>query len=163
MQSTLVDYHIKNVKGDGNCGFYAILQALNPEKDYSKVQPGDDAWNDAVTLRKQMFPNGPLSEMVTGDLNENERQQRYLPLDEQNVRRAIFNVAQEQNRQVIIVNTAYNSNDNRKDPLNYMFMSIDLNGDTTGYETFEEVLMEVEENPMILLYTPRHWQAVLPD
>ena len=50
------------------------------------------------------------------------QQQRFLPLEE--FRRAIYDIAQGNSRQIIIINAAYAS---VEDPINHMFMTIQEN------------------------------------
>lgn len=153
-------YHIQDVLGDGNCGFYAILQALDPARNYEHVDPGDDNWHAAERLRQHMFPNDPdLSQMVTRTTSDVDRQRRYLPLDNQNARQAIFAIA---GRQVIVINSTYNSNNPSGDPLNNEFMILNEDGSITLCESFQAALGASEENPIVLLYTPGHWQAAMP-
>ena len=63
------NYFIQNVTGVGNCGFYAILQALKPNSDFSSVQRGGRQWQQAEKLRQTMFPEDTcLSQMVENEM-----------------------------------------------------------------------------------------------
>ena len=151
-------YRIQDVLGDGNCGIYVILQALKPIEDYGNITAMKNA---AEQLRQRMFPaDSPLSQMVT-DLEDEGQQNRWLPLDDRGTRQAIFKIAQDNGRQVIIINATHNPRSDIEDPVNPMFMKVDAEGNVIGYETFQNVLRDAGENPMILLYTPGHWQGVL--
>ena len=151
-------YRIQNVLGDGNCGIYAILQTLNPIEGYESFVAMKNA---AKQLRQRMFPaDSPLSQMVT-DLGDEGQRNRWLALDDRGTRQAIFKIAQDNDRQVIIINAVHDPRSDIEDPVNPMFMMLDAEGNVTGYKTFQNVLRDAGENPMILLYTPRHWQGVL--
>ncbi|MFQ6723530.1 MAG: hypothetical protein ACLRFH_03965 [Opitutales bacterium] len=159
-------YHVQNVTGDGNCGFYAILQALNPNSNFSSVQRGDNQWQQAEQLRRTMFPDVQnLSQMVTNETPQNEREQHYLPLDNEEVRQAIFRIAAEHGRQVIVINSVYNADFANDDPVNHLFMVLNSDADNgiVPYENFAAALRKAGNNPIVLLYTPGHWQAVLPN
>lgn len=162
-QIEAANYHIQNVKSDGNCGFYTVLQCFHPDKDYEHVTQGDGNWQDAESLRRKMFPDSSLHEMVTGDLPTNTRQERYLPLDFQEARLAIYKEAQSNSKSgVIIINSTYDSNPTRViDPINHMFMTINADGNVASYANFADALDSAGENPIVLLYTPNHWKAVI--
>lgn len=128
------------------------------------MQGGNAQWQQAEELRQRMFPNNPnLSQMVTNVTPQDEREQHYLPLDTKEARQAIFRIANENNRQVIIINSTYDNTLENEDPLNHLFMTLNADGDIVPYEDFEVALQNTGNNPIILLYTPGHWQAVLQE
>jgi len=57
-------YTLRDVRGDGNCGIYAVLQALHPEQNYLNVQANDERWNAAQTLRNMLPAGHPGREMA---------------------------------------------------------------------------------------------------
>lgn len=157
-QITEAGYYIEDVLGDGNCGIYAVLKTLTPTENYESIAAMKDA---AKQLRQRMFPAGsPLSLMVT-NLGDREQRSRWLSLDDREARRSIVKVAKENGRSVVVINATYNPSLEVEDPVNHMFMRLDVEGNVTGYESFQDVLGDDRNNPMVLLYTSNHWQAVL--
>ena len=149
---SLDGYKLVNVTGDENCGFYAILQATNPQNNYARVEENDANWLAAAELRQEMFPSGPLSAMVTADMDADTRQQHYLPLDTFEARDAIFRYAQSFDRQVIIINTV-------NDEMFPSFMTLSDGGEIIPQQSFKDALASAGTNPIILHYTPGHWQT----
>ena len=157
------NYHIQDVRGDGNCGFYAILQCLHLDKNYEHVSHGDENWNAAESLRREIFSTDPnLSQMVTDRLNQGNR---FLPLGLE----ALSLVARAQGRPIIVINSTYVEHAAFEDPtaenVNYMFITVKPEGsiETSSSIKFKDVLKSAGENPIVLLYTPNHWKAVIPN
>lgn len=159
-------YHIQDVRGDGNCGFYAILQCCNPGRSYEHVTPGDENWKTTEELRNEIFPmDSNLSQMVT-DLSDPQQRNRFLPLDIE----ALPRVAQVKRRPIIIINSTYVKDaafeDTTPENVNYMFIRVNPDGsiEKTSFTKFKDALKtNAAESPIVLLYTPEHWKAVIPN
>ena len=150
-------YHIQDVRGDGNCGFYAILQCLHPDKNYGDGIKDDGNWKAAKKLKSEIFPPGSnLSQMVT-DLTDSQQRNRFLPLD----LGVLSGVAQALKRPIIVINSTYVEHTAFEDPTNHRFITVSPDGSRTFPINFGNALRSVGENPIVLLHTPNHWEAVI--
>jgi len=156
------NYHIQDVRGDGNCGFYAILQCLHLDKNYEHVSQGNENWNAAEKLRSKIFStDSNLSQMVT-NWSDPLQGNRFLPLDFE----VLSTIARAQERPIIVINSTYVDNPAFEDPtaenVNYMFITVRPEGsiETSSTIKFKDALETAGENPIVLLYTPNHWKAV---
>ena len=159
------NYHIQDVRGDGNCGFYAILQCLHPDKNYEDVTQGDENWNAAESLRREIFSTNPnLSQMVT-NWPDPLQGNRFLPLNFE----VLSTIVRAQGRPIIVINSTYVDNPAFEDPtaenVNYMFITVrpERSIETSSTIKFKDALETAGENPIVLLYTPNHWKAVTPN
>ncbi len=101
--------------------------------------------------------------MVT-NLLDPQQGNRFLPLAYEKLSR----VAQTQNRPVIVINSTYVENIDFEDPtvedVNHMFIILNTDGGIiTSPTTFQDALKSAGKNPIVLLYTPNHWKAVIPN
>lgn len=137
-------YEIHEVLGDGNCGIYAILRNLGLENDQN------------IALRNAIFP-------------ENHRmRQNGEWLGMENLNHVATYLNENHNRGLIIVNTVP-----RNIALNDVILPDDYvytyyaNGQWYNANSLDEAVHNVNEKtgyntkPVILLYTPDHWKAVL--
>ena len=150
-------YRIKDVRGDGNCGFYAILQCLHPDKNYEHVTQRDENWMATERLRREIFPTGSnLSQMVTNwpDPLQNNR---FLPLD----LGVLSAITRAQGRPIIVINSTYVEHAAFEDPTNHMFITVSPDGGRIFPINFGNALRSAGERPIVLLYTPNHWEAVI--
>ena len=147
-------YRIQNVTGDGNCGFYAILQGLNlEERNYATVEQDNEEWKAAAELRKTIADatgNEHLQEMTTTALGTEANQLGFDALPA--VAQHLANLKNPRNLVVI------NSTPTEQYP---MYSYYDAQGEQHSVNNLNDAL-EKSNNPVILLYTPNHWQAVLP-
>jgi hypothetical protein len=142
-------YEIQPIRGDGNCGFYAILKALNPGQRYDRVQQGDPQWGEATQLRQtiaDLTGNQHIRDMVTTPLGTEDRQMGFDALPA---------VAQHLNRPLVVINTT-------PDAQHPMFAYYNQNGNHGIANGFQAAL-DAAHNPVILLYRPGHWEAVVPE
>lgn len=143
-QLTTLGYEIHDVLGDGNCGIYAILRNLGLEN------------NQNIALCNAIFPE-----------NHRMRQDReWLGMEDLNHVATYLN--ENYNRGLIIVNTVP-----RNIALNDVILPDDYvytyyaNGQWYNANSLDEAVHNVNEKtghntkPVILLYTPDHWKAVL--
>ncbi len=152
-------YRIQDVRGDGNCGFYAILQCLHLDKNYEHVSHGDENWNSAENLRSAIFSTNPnLSQMVT-NRSDPLQNNRFLPLDFE----VLSTIARAQGRPIIVINSTCVDNPAFEDPTNHMFITVSPDGGRIFPTNFGNALETAGENPIVLLYTPNHWKAVTPN
>ena len=152
------NYHIQDVQGDGNCCFYAILQCLNPDKNYEHVTQEDENWQEAKNLRDIFSQDPNLSQMVT-NLLDPQQKNRFLPLEPE----VLSRIAQRLNLPIIIINSTYVEDAAFEDPTNHGFIIVNPKESTiTPTDTFKDALETTGENPIVLLYTPNHWKAVIP-
>ena len=151
------NYHIQDVRGDGNCGFYAILQCLHLDENYEHVIQGDENWKNAEELRRKIFPAGSnLFQMVT-DLTDSQQRNRFLPLDFE----VLSTIARAQERPIIVINSTYVEHTVFEDPTNHRFITVSPEGSRTFPINFGNALRFGGENPIVLLYRPNHWEAVI--
>jgi hypothetical protein len=166
-------YNTQPIRGDGNCGFYAILQALNPDQAYDHVQPNDPQWQAAANLRQRIADGNPnlahLAQMVTTLLGTEDQQMGFDALPA---------VAQHLNRPLVVINTT-------PDADHTMFAHYDQSGTRHGAADFQAALdvdfiassisltpdstlmfdlhaQTQPQQPIVLLHRPGHWEAVLP-
>lgn len=154
------NYHIQDVRGDGNCGFYAILQCLHPDKSYEYVTKGDENWKDAESLRSEIFSmDSNLSQMVIDRLDP-QQGNRFLPLDPG----VLSMVAQALKRPIIVINSTYVEYAAFENPTNHRFIIVNPMGNTVTFSTaLKDAFETAGERPIVLLYTPNHWKAVIPN
>ena len=151
------NYHIQDVRGDGNCGFYAILKCLHPDKNYEDVTHGDENWNSAENLRRKIFSTNPnLSQMVI-DRSDPLQNNRFLPLD----LGVLSAITRAQGRPIIVINSTCVDNPAFEDPTNHMFITVSPDGGRIFPTNFGDALRSAGERPIVLLYTPNHWKAVI--
>lgn len=137
------NYKIQDVSGNGNCGIYAILRNLGL---------GDD---QNIALRNAIFPQ-----------NHRMCQDRaWLGMEDLHFVASYLGNAYQ--RDLIIVNTSpINPNVvNVITPDDHVYTRY-VNGRWVRYDSLVAALNQESENtnpPVILLYTPNHWQAVLPE
>jgi hypothetical protein len=151
-------YEIQPVRGDGDCGFYAILQALNPTEDYRYFIQGESVehrqhlpqWEAAKRPRKDianMMGNPNLAQMVTTPLGTEDQQMGF---------NALPAVARHLNRPLVVINTT-------PDADHHMFAYYDQNGTQYGTNNFQTAMNRVRKmDTVILLYRPGHWEAAVP-
>lgn len=146
-------YTVYPIRGDGNCGFYAILQALHPDQDYAHVRPGTPQWNDAATLRQRIVEINPalfaLGEMVVGLQDRGGRWMRFDALPA-----VAHHLAITYRRPLIAINT----NPTETYP---MFAIYRTDGNIQSAGDFPAALAAAGENPVILLGTPGHWNIAM--
>ena len=136
------NYKIQGVPGDGNCGIYAILRNLRLE----------DGQN--IALRNAIFPQ-----------NHRMRQNgEWLGMEDLHFVASYLGNAYQ--RDLIIVNTSpVNPNVvNVINPDDHVYARY-VNERWVRYDSLDAALNQESRNanpPVILLYTPNHWQAVLP-
>jgi hypothetical protein len=154
-------YRINHVRGDGNDGFYAILEALtpssNPESSYFKVKPNSDQWQAAAQLRQMiahLTQNTHLTQMTATALGTEDQQMRFDDLPA--VAQYLF---QNHQRPLVVINAT-------AAPSNPMFTYYGPNGEPVTTDNFQEALNTThaapENPPIVLLYRLGHWDAVVP-
>ena len=147
---------IQNVTGDGNCGIYALLAGLHPDQagSYSQVTNNSQAWQNAANLRQELFGNAnALSRMVDG----HNQLDRWLALDNNEALQAVNTYVRNQGRSsLIILDTTVMAESG------VAFTVIGVNGEQIRYNTITDALNAGGDNPLMLVYTPNHWKAVVP-
>ena len=153
---------IQNVTGDGNCGIYALLAGLNPDQasNYEHVSPSTEEgspWQNAANLRQALFGNtNALGQMVT-DVAAHNQVNRWLALDNQQALQAVNTHVRNQGRSsLVILDTTVTVESG------VAFTVIGANGEQIRYNTLTDALNEAGNNPLMLVYTPNHWKAVVP-
>lgn len=149
-------YTIHPIRGDGNCGFYAILQALYPDQNYTQVIPDTQQWNDAAALRRTIVEINPalfaLGEMVVGLRDTGGR---WMGFDALPVVAQYLKITHR--RHLIVINT----NPIQGYPMFANYRAFN-NYRPTEARNFLAALAAAGENPVILLGRPGHWEAVMP-
>ncbi|MDR0392852.1 MAG: hypothetical protein LBH52_01305 [Puniceicoccales bacterium] len=152
-----VGYAICCIQGDGNDGFYAILEALNPSgglmSPYRTVKQGNTQWQAAERLR-QVIADDPgfdhLREMVTTPLGTEDQQMGFDALPA---------VARHLNRPLVVINTT-------PDAGHPMFTYYDQGGHHGLAADFQAALnanpTPLDNPPIVLLYRLGHWEAIVP-
>jgi hypothetical protein len=141
-------YEIRSVPGDGNCGIYALLQALEPEKDYSRVRRDDPHWQAAVQLRQALELGGMVTNPhdIRGQLGFDA-----LP--------AVGEYFSSRGRRLVVINS---TPDRGHSMYSYYGPGEGEEGRYGMQEagSFEEALKRAGEAPLVLLYRMGHWDAV---
>lgn len=140
---------IQNVTGDGNCGIYALLAGLNPANavNYTHVSRNSTEWIAAANLRRVLFANN----------NDLIQMGSWLALDDANTLQAVNNYLMARGRSLIILDTTVTVESG------VAFSLVNANGERQFFNTLEEVLQAGGDNSLMLVYTPNHWKAVIPD
>lgn len=143
-------FTIQNVTGDGNCGIYALLAGLNPTNaaSYAHVLRNSPELRAAISLRQVLFENSNDDLIQMG---------RWLALDDVNTLQAVNHYLMTQGRtSLIIFDTTVTVESG------VAFSLVNANGERQFFNTLEEVLQAGGNNPLMLVYTPNHWKAVIP-
>lgn len=151
---TSENYFIQNVTGDGNCGFYAILQGLNPEQNYESVKQRSEQWEAAARLRRTIAgatDNENLQDMTTNAFGTEVNHLGFDALPA--VARHLASLKNTPRGLVVI-----NSTPTEQYP---MYSYYDEQGEQHSVNNLNDALKN-SNNPVILLFKPGHWQAVLP-
>lgn len=140
---------IQNVTGDGNCGIYALLAGLNPANavNYTHVSRNSTEWIAAANLRRVLF----------GDNNDLIQMGSWLALDDADTLQSVNNYLMARGRSLIILDTTVTVESG------VAFSLVNANGERQFFNTLEEVLQAGGNNSLILVYTPNHWKAVIPN
>lgn len=172
-QLTSAHYRVHLIQGDGNCGFYAILQALHSDQNYAHVQQNDQQWNDAAQLRRAIAVAPGLDHlrgMTTTPLGTEDQQMGFDALPA---------VARHLNRPLVVINTTpttnhpmfayYDQGGNHYEAINFRaaldtgFVASSISSTPDSTLMFDLHTQARREQPIVLLYRPGHWEAVLPN
>ncbi len=136
------NYKIEDVQGDGNCGIYAILCGLNAEANI----------NNNIFLRNQIFP--PNHRMRTNGA--------WLGMEDLSL--VTSYLKNNYNRDLVIINTSpVNPNiTNVIVPDDHIYTRY-IDDHWVRYNNLDEAVNKNLNQPVILLYSSNHWQAVLPN
>jgi len=134
-------YTLRNVRGDGNCGVYAVLQALHPEQNYLVVRRNSELWKNAQELRNAL-PAGHLRRTMAQNAGDDTRwiEDRDFQHFALNLRRNILFIS-EQNQ----------------------FIEYDRNGNIRTYGSLEEAFEQKAQDAIIIYHNGiDHFQTVIP-
>ncbi|MDR0647048.1 MAG: hypothetical protein LBF43_01260 [Puniceicoccales bacterium] len=154
-------YQAFTVHGDGNDGFYAILEALTPSDDFLtfhySIKENDDRWNAAAALRQAIANMDPalarLRDMTTMPLGTEDQQMGFDDLPA-----VARHLHQQYNRPLIVIDATATPENQQP-----MFTYYDQNGTKYGATDFQAAMYPIRGmTPIILLYKPGHWDAVIP-
>jgi len=134
-------YTLRNVRGDGNCGVYAVLQALHPEQNYLNVQPNDERWNEAQNLRNAL-PKGRLRR----EMAQNASDYRYWIEDSD-----FQYFARHLDRNILFVSEVGQC------------IEYDHNGNIQVYNNLEEAFEKKAQNAIIIYHNGiDHFETIVP-
>ena len=135
-------YAIQDVKADGNCGFYAILQGLNSKNHYENVLPNSEEWNAVRDLRQQIskYPGLDKLEGMCTSLTDSDHQQ--LGAD------ALPAVAQHYQRPVVMIDSVSNT---------MTVYKSDGQKSNSSPITQQDLKLYLSSDPIVLLSKPGHW------
>ena len=157
LSTTLKNCTIKDVVGDGNCGVWALMQALNPSENF--LEP-DEAQKDRMkALRTDAASKVPINSTVTKEriatcATNSTDQTHWIATDDFRY----FAQLPEVNRPIIIVK------------FDSTFEVYTPTGDATEVQTLDnlestlqtQAIMQYKEKPVFLLFNGSHYQALIP-
>jgi hypothetical protein len=134
-------YTLRNVRGDGNCGVYAVLQALHPEQNYLAVRRNSELWKNAQELRNVLPEGHPGREMA-------QNASDYIRWIEDS---DFQHFAQYLGRSILFISERG------------QFIEYDRNGNIRTYGSLEEAFEQKAQDAIIIYHNGiDHFQTVIP-
>ena len=157
LSTTLKNCTIKDVVGDGNCGVWALMQALNPSENF--LEP-DEAQKDRMkALRTDAASKVPINSTVTKEriatcATNSTDQTHWIATDDFRYFAQLTQV----NRPIIIVR------------FDSTFELYTPTSDATEAQTLDNLestlqtpaIMQYKEKPVFLLFNGSHYQTLIP-